>query len=134
MAMRALVLVIAVSLVATTLSFASNQKPKPKRIANRVADLEQAVNDLRDRVAALEGKPKKKKASDPFGACREWGKDSGYIRKMTSDYRVFKNAGLSEDEMLRGSLDACQERVTKAGELPKCRACMTAILSELFKE
>ena len=132
MATRAIILVLAVSLVAATLSFASNERPK--RLGSRVADLEKAVKDLQERVAALEGKPKKERVDDPFEACRQWAKDGAYIDKMTSDYRVIKEAGLSEDEVLRSSLDACTERVTNTDELPMCRACMTAIVRESFKD
>ncbi len=129
---RALILVLVVSLIATTLSFASNGKRK--RLGDRVDDLEKAVNNLQERVAALEGKSEEEKAGDPFEACRQWGKDNGYVNKMTSDYRVFKDAGLREDEILKSSLDACRDRVTNPDQLPVCRACMTAIVRELFKD
>lgn len=72
---------------------------------------------------------------DLFEACRQWGKGSTYVKKMTSDYRVFKDVGLvAKDEILSSSLDACIERVTNPDQLPVCHACMTEIIDSLFKE
>ena len=129
---KSISLVLMAVLIATSFTVASGGNRK--RIADRVVDLEKAVGDLQARVAALEGKPAHTQRPAMLDPCRQWGKSRRYISNLTSDYRVLKNAGLPKAEILSSALDACIERVTSESELPACRACVTSMIEDLYKE
>ena len=129
---KSISLVLMAVLIATSFTVASGGKRK--RIADRIVDLEKAVSDLQSRVAALEGKPAPTQPLAKLDRCQQWGKSRRYISKLTSDYRVLKDAGLPKAQILSSALDACIERVSSESELPACRACITSMIEDLYKE
>lgn len=96
---------------------------------------ENASRSAEQRKKYQEGRQRQKYAKRMFNGCRRWGKDDAYMAEKTAAYRVAKDVGMmSEDEILRGSLDACIDRVESNVDVPDCQECMRAIIRELFDE
>lgn len=102
------------------------------------AENELLVKQKQQRYRAKRAVQKAAKAqkvrSDPFEICQQWGKDRKYVDRITANYWMAKDIGLSKDEIMNSSLDSCEDRVAFDDQLPDCRACMTSIIENVFHD
>lgn len=68
-----------------------------------------------------------------YQSCRDWGASDDYLNMLAEGYFAVKQAGMSRNEVIKGTRDACIERVNNDSQLRLCEDCVTKIVKDVFR-